>query len=360
MSRRTFVRLAALVVSAGIAAVTLLHPAIGMGLGMIAIVYAVIVLRPAEPTSTSGPDLQAPRADEPLEPNRISGVEAFSFPCPVCGGIFRQHRPEWLFRCDGCRLLASNLLPTLNRGNGSLDESARYDALHDLRHANFETILDAIEHCGLPRGARLLDVGCGHGWLLEQAALRGLHPVGVEPDVAIADIARTRCTSVLVGVFPDVLDVRDSFDVLTFNDVLEHLPDVRAAIAASKAHLKPRGLLVLNLPLATGIFYRVATLLDRIGYRGPLVRLWQVDFPSPHLFYFTAPQLAQIAANLGLREVVRTSLPSLDLRGLWRRLRYDRSRGLLSCLLMWPVLAALMPILRALPNDIGLQVFTSD
>jgi SAM-dependent methyltransferase len=251
-------------------------------------------------------------------------------------------------------------VPKLNRSNRALDESARYDALRDLRHVNFGTILDVIERCGLPRGARLLDVGCGHGWLLEQAALRGLHPVGVEPDVTIADIARTRCSLVLVGLFPDVLDLNDRFDVLTFNDVLEHLPDVSAAIAASKAHLMPKGLLVLNLPLATGIFYRIATFLDHIGYTGPLERLWQVNFPSPHLFYFTAPQLAQLAANVGLREVVRTSLPSLDLRGLWRRLRYDKSRGLLSCLLMWPVLAALVPILRTLPNDIGLQVFIPD
>jgi SAM-dependent methyltransferase len=346
-----FLRIAAIAVAIGLAAATLVHPLIGIALGMIAIVYAVLALRPE------------PRAMPPGGPgiavSTMTG-EAISLPCPACGGKFRQHRPAWLFQCDSCRLLASNLVPAFNRGNESLDEDARYDALHDLRHANFETILDVIERCGLPRGARLLDVGCGHGWLLEQAASRGLHPVGIEPDVTIAGIAGTRCSSVLVGVFPDVLDPNDRFDVLTFNDVLEHLPDIRAAIAASKAHLLPRGFLVLNLPLATGIFYRIATFLERIGFTGPLERLWQVNFPSPHLFYFTAPHLVRIAANVGLREVVRTSLPSLDVRGLWRRLRYDKSRSLLSCLLMWPVLAALVPILRVLPNDIGLQVFVSD
>ena len=273
---------------------------------------------------------------------------------------FREHRKACLFRCESCQLLASNLSPGLNRDDEALDEAARYDALRDLRRANVETILDVLERCGLARGARLLDVGCGHGGLLAQATLRGLHPVGVEPDVTIADIARTRSPSVLIGLFPEVLESNDRFDALTFNDVLEHLPDVTGAIAAAKVHLVPKGFLVLNLPLATGIFYRMAAVLDRIGYSAPFERLWQVNFPSPHLFYFTAPQLAHIAASVGLREVVRTSLPSLDVRGLWPRLRYDKSRSLLSCLLMWPLLAALVPMLRGLPKDIGLQVFVPD
>jgi hypothetical protein len=62
----TFVRLAAIVVAAGTAAATLVHPAIGIGLGLIAIVYAVLVLRPEEPraTSTAGPRVEVSVADE--------------------------------------------------------------------------------------------------------------------------------------------------------------------------------------------------------------------------------------------------------------------------------------------------------
>jgi SAM-dependent methyltransferase len=232
--------------------------------------------------------------------------------------------------------------------------------LRDLRSANFGRILDVLQQCGLRQGARLLDVGCGHGWFLALAQLRGLRPTGVEPDLAMADIARTRCSSVVVGSFPEAIESDEKFEALTFNDVLEHLPDVTAAIAAARAHLMPEGLLVLNLPLATGIFYRTAAFLDRLGYAAPLERLWQVNFPSPHCYYFTAPQLAKIAIDMGFREIVRMPLPSLSLSGLWKRLRYDKSRGVLSCLLMWPMLALLVPLLRYLPNDIGLQVFIAD
>jgi SAM-dependent methyltransferase len=289
----------------------------------------------------------------PGEPSRQVADGPISA-CPACGGTFARCRKDWLFRCDRCQLLTSTLQAAPTH---VLNEAARHDALETLRRANFREILDVLERRGLRRDARVLDVGCGHGWFLEQAALRGLRATGIDPDAAVAKIARTRSSSVLVGSFPGTLDPDDRFDAVVFNDVLEHLPDLPDVLAAAKTHLKPKGFLVVNLPLATGIFYRLASCLDRIGYSAPLERLWQVNFPSPHRFYFTARQVAQIAGRAGFRELERMALPSLDFRGLWRRLCFDRSRNLLSSLWMWPVLVAILPLLWVLPNDVGAHIF---
>src|SRR4051812_24864590 len=66
-------------------------------------------------------------------------------PCPACGGPLLKYRKDWLFRCGGCHLLGSSLAPELNRNQHALDETARYDALHALRKANFRLILDELE-----------------------------------------------------------------------------------------------------------------------------------------------------------------------------------------------------------------------
>jgi hypothetical protein len=71
MSNSRFVRLAATVAAVGIAAVTLVYPAIGLALGMIAIVYAMLVLRPEERTLGAEPEhapASRPRRNEKSPP----------------------------------------------------------------------------------------------------------------------------------------------------------------------------------------------------------------------------------------------------------------------------------------------------
>ena len=65
------------------------------------------------------------------------------------------------------------------------------------------------------------------------------------------------------------------FDAIIFNDVFEHLPDPIDAIVAVERLLADDGILVLNLPSSDGLFFRVSTLLNRLGWRGPYERLWQ-------------------------------------------------------------------------------------
>jgi SAM-dependent methyltransferase len=132
------------------------------------------------------------------------------------------------------------------------------------------------------------------------------------------------------GYFPDALDADDSFDAICFNDVLEHIVDVRAAVAACDRHLRPGGLLSINIPNSRGLLYRVALLAKRAGAAGLFDRLWQVSFPSPHVWYFDEAGLSALCASQGLPTVFTGRLPTLTRAGLWQRTHLDRRRPSLS------------------------------
>jgi SAM-dependent methyltransferase len=274
--------------------------------------------------------------------------------CSICEHANLSYRHDWLYRCSACGFLSSSLKVKIN--DVQVDEEKREIALHDLRRQNFESVLNLLPVAGL-RSDRILEVGCGHGWFMVAAEARGYKAVGIEPDKHIAAIASAKGANVRVGYFPDVIGPDEKFDAIIFNDVFEHLSDPFAAMEAIKDCLSPSGIVAINLPLATGIFYRIADALDRIGGHGPFQRMWQLGFPSPHRSYFSAAQLSALATRCGLREIIRCSLPSLRIRGLWQRLCYDPNQSLFFAVLMWLPLVVAVPLLRFLPHDIGVQLF---
>lgn len=280
------------------------------------------------------------------------GREAPAADCPVCGGEFTRFRHDWLFRCGGCGVLRSNLEVLIpdQPTEAVLDEDLRAEGLESARTTNNARLLHAVRAL-TPGGARLLDVGSGPGFLLGDAAALGFAAEGIEPDANTVGAARARGTSVRHGYFPDVLDRDERFDVIVFNDVLEHIPDLAGALAACTAHLKPGGVLCLNCPDRRGFFYRTAAVLDRLGLRGPLDRLWQKGLPSPHVWYFTPANLAQAAARHGFAPIGEVRLETLELRGLWARIRYVKDQSLVMSLAAFAFSVATYPLARILPSD---------
>lgn len=81
----------------------------------------------------------------------------------------------------------------------------------------------------LPRGARLLDVGCGTGELVRAARTAGHDAVGVEPDPEMAALASSALgADVVVGGLPDLPLADDGFEAVVAAFVLNHVDDPRA------------------------------------------------------------------------------------------------------------------------------------
>ena len=103
-------------------------------------------------------------------------------------------------------------------------------------------------------GDRLLDVGCGDGAFLDEAARGGWRPFGLEISRAAAAGVRH---PVLVGGLEAV--ARDAaLAAVTFWDVLEHVPDPAAMLASAVGRLASGGLVAVTMPNAGGTEARMS------------------------------------------------------------------------------------------------------
>lgn len=275
--------------------------------------------------------------------------------CPLCGDRCPRvyQLAAAVHRCAHCRLdFAPDVAFDFSR-SGRIDEAKRRESLRPLRMANFAKILDHL----LPRvDAALpgLEVGSGYGWFQEAARLRGLEVLGVEPDAEVARFARDADFEVIDGFFSkDLLRGREGrYGFVAFNDVLEHLPDLPDVLATCSMALADDGVLVVNLPLRGGIFYRLAAVLHRLGMHGPLTRLWQFGFASPHLVYFSRDGVRRLLASHGFTLVDYVPLETIRADGLETRIGFDREADPGTRALARAMRSAL-PILNRCPEDIG-------
>lgn len=102
-----------------------------------------------------------------------------------------------------------------------------------------------------PTAHTMLDVGCHSGGFAE--AVRGVRPDveiwGVEPNPDAAELARKHVAHIVVGTFTDSVAVPDRyFDVVVFNDVLEHFVDPWSALRIAARKLTPTGVVVASIP----------------------------------------------------------------------------------------------------------------
>jgi SAM-dependent methyltransferase len=262
--------------------------------------------------------------------------------------------------CPYCGYESAALEPTIGdeQAHARVDELDREVALKALRRENNAAIIAAVSVL-VPPGSgrpRLLDVGSAHGWFLEQARER-FQVLGIEPDEAVAARARASGLPVRVGYFPDALCDNERFDGIVFNDCIEHIPAIDAALVSCRERLSSGGLLVLNLPSTNGVFYRLSRLLARVGFGGPFDRMWQKGLPSPHVHYFDEAGLRRVVERHGFERVLSFALPSLRAAGLLQRLRFTGNTSRPMLYLKYIALIAAIPVLRVLPSDIMVGVF---
>lgn len=115
--------------------------------------------------------------------------------------------------------------------------------------ARRKILADQIQRLALPDNAHLLEVGCGTGGNLSMLSRFG-KVVAVEPDNAARLRAHQQSgQEILSGFLPDRLpQAAYGADLAVALDVIEHVDDDRAAVAAISQCLKPGGRFLATVP----------------------------------------------------------------------------------------------------------------
>jgi SAM-dependent methyltransferase len=105
----------------------------------------------------------------------------------------------------------------------------------------------------VPPADRLLDVGCGRGgfgYAVRAAALPIRELWGIEPSPEAAAEAESHFDRVITGTYPeDLTGDAGRFDVVVFNDVLEHMTDPWAVLEHTRELvLAESGVVIASLP----------------------------------------------------------------------------------------------------------------
>jgi SAM-dependent methyltransferase len=244
----------------------------------------------------------------------ISAPPTPAIACPLCladtmRAVAQLAGDAAIARCQNCGL-ASGVHRTYSAETADhfrgLDLARYLRSVGATRKRSYDRLLAEVKP--FANAGTWLDVGCSYGWLLERVQEVGFHAVGLEPSSAAATEARTNGLTVVEGLFPDDVPAEVNPAVISFMDVLEHLPDPVAALQAAKQKLSPNGIVVVQVPDQACLLYQLAEAMCRAsGGRSSfaLRRLWLVGFDFPHRYYFTQKTL-QTAMNAAGLEVLRT------------------------------------------------------
>jgi SAM-dependent methyltransferase len=164
-----------------------------------------------------------------------------------------------LYACLECATVQQPSLP----GGDALHSLYRemqdngYLAEEPGRRATARRLLDLVGRY-IP-GGRMLDVGCGHGLLLDEARRRGYEVTGIELSADAAAHAREAFDLDVQRAAIESFDPGERrFDVVVLADVIEHLDDPVAALDRRVELLAPGGALCVVTPDPSSLTARVA------------------------------------------------------------------------------------------------------
>jgi SAM-dependent methyltransferase len=229
------------------------------------------------------------------------------------------------------------------------DESSRMKALKNLRMLNFSRIVKALKnHVDIDDIG--LEVGSGHGWFLEACRKNEINCIGIEPETRFNELYKSLGVKVLNGFFPDIVPFDTKYDFISYNDVFEHLPDIKSVMNTNNNLLNSNGTLIVNIPLRGGVTYMVSSLAYFFGIKSPINRMWQFNFHSPHLCYFSKKNLIELAEFADFKLIESFPLKTINLSEIKDRVNEDTNSNFVFRYFSIMGIFAIYPFMQLFPD----------
>jgi len=208
--------------------------------------------------------------------------------CPICGSkvnkVIAEKSSYKLMQCQFCKHGFIDPMPTETQiKNEYLSRNAEdYFTFLDktAREYGYETSRYIISH--LKRfscKSKLLDFGCGSGILIRNAIKEGYNAYGVDIGLWSNIAAEKYNLKIFVGDIQNSSFKKESFDIITMIDVLEHLNDPVKKTNECVTLLKKGGILVAQVPNISSIHAKL------------LAGRWGLFDPPSHIHYFSKKSL---------------------------------------------------------------------
>jgi 2-polyprenyl-3-methyl-5-hydroxy-6-metoxy-1,4-benzoquinol methylase len=191
-----------------------------------------------------------------------------TIPCPGCGSS-RARRAlacdgfEFV-RCSSCSLVYQNPRPVFE------DVRRRYAGQYFAYELENERVFFGLMKLGLrdigfneltrglPGPRSFLDIGCATGMLIESMKGEGWDARGVDVcrESAEYGIAH-RGVSIFVGTLEEASFPAESFSIIHFSHLIEHVPDPRGFLGEVRRILAPNGCAIITTPNVDGFQARL-------------------------------------------------------------------------------------------------------
>jgi 2-polyprenyl-3-methyl-5-hydroxy-6-metoxy-1,4-benzoquinol methylase len=173
---------------------------------------------------------------------------------------------------------------------------------------------NSVAYLRRKEGGRVLDVGCGNGWLLLNLRQLNWDGEGLDFDELALVRAQAKGLNVHLGTMEGQGYPSDSFDAVTMGHVIEHVHRPLDWFQESLRILRPGGKLTVSTPNVSS--WGHAVFKDS----------WSLLDPPRHLHLFTTAAMAKLARRAGFSKFRVMTTPRIT-RDMLLRSRQIRATG---------------------------------